>query len=72
MDADAVAMDADAVAAKYDVSGRGCIGWSNGGGKPGSITPRQQTKFRHRVLAGQEGLRPAKRHENRRRQNNAE
>ncbi len=47
-------MDAESVAAKYEVSRAWCIGWYNGGARPGAIAPRAQTKFRARVLAGQE------------------
>ena len=47
-------MDAEAVAAKYDVSRAWVHRLVQRRRETGSITPRQQTKFRRRVLEGQE------------------
>ena len=47
-------MDAEAVAAKYDVSRAWVHRLVQRRRETGSIAPRQQTKFRRRVLEGQE------------------
>ena len=47
-------MDADGVAAKYDVSRAWVHRLVQRRRETGSIAPRQQTQFRRRVLAGQE------------------
>ena len=47
-------MDAEAVAAKYDVSRAWVHRLAQRRRETGSIAPRQQTKFRRRVLEGQE------------------
>jgi transposase len=47
-------MDADSVAAKYEVSRAWVHRLVQRRRETGSIAPRQQTKFRGRVLAGQE------------------
>jgi transposase len=48
-------MDAEAVAAKYDVSRAWVHRLVQRRRETGAIAPRQQTKFRRRVLEGQEG-----------------
>ena len=47
-------MDAEAVAAKYEVSRAWVHRLAQRRRETGSIAPRQQTKFRRRVLEGQE------------------
>src|SRR5436309_9277648 len=47
-------MDAESVAAKYEVSRAWVHRLVQRRRQTGSIAPRQQTKFRRRVLAGQE------------------
>lgn len=47
-------LDADAVAAKYEVSRAWVHRLIQRRRETGSLAPRKQTKFRHRVLAGQE------------------
>jgi len=47
-------LDADSVAAKYEVSRAWVHRLVQRRRETGSIAPRQQTKFRQRVLAGQE------------------
>jgi transposase len=48
-------MDAESVAAKYEVSRAWVHRLVQRRRETGSIAPRKQTKFRGRVLAGQEG-----------------
>ena len=47
-------LDAESVAAKYEVSRAWVHRLVQRRRETGSIAPRQQTKFRHRVLAGQD------------------
>lgn len=47
--------DADAIAAKYEVSRAWVHRLIQRRRETGSLAPRKQTKFRSRVLAGQEG-----------------
>ena len=50
-------MDAASVAAKYEVSRAWVYRLTQRRRETGSITPRQQTKFRHRVLSPQQEVR---------------
>src|SRR5258708_30179611 len=45
-------MDAESVAAKYEVSRAWCIGWDNGGARPGPVPPPAPKKVRPPDLAG--------------------
>lgn len=47
-------LDAEAVAARYEVSRAWVHRLVQRRRETGSVAPRKQTKFRHRVLAGQE------------------